>query len=240
MYFFPDIADKSPICLNLYLLILSYHNSHFLNQQIKFTTMKKIITSCLALCLMGLTTILTAQNTVYVSTSGSDSNDGLSALTPVRTFAYAVSIANAGTNFNEIVLAPGTYEETVTADLSTANCPNLLIRGESAKTTIIKNNIPSIYFSDNNTGYAIGLQTTSPYINSIIKTNDGGTTWTNYPLGSTSTVSSKGGTRLIASSDPLDRMLVNCLPLVGFTCISSPFEVLPITMPSYTSMPGPT
>lgn len=100
--------------------------------------MKKIITSCLALCLMGLTTILTAQNTVYVSTTGSDTNDGLSALTPVKTFAYAVSIANAGTNFSEIVLAPGTYEETVTADLSTANCPNLLIRGESAKTTIIK------------------------------------------------------------------------------------------------------
>lgn len=100
--------------------------------------MKKIITTCLALCLLGLTTFLTAQNTVYLSTTGSDLNDGLSALTPVRTFAYAVSIANAGTNFTEIVLAPGTYEETVTAELSTANCPNLLIRGESAKTTIIK------------------------------------------------------------------------------------------------------
>lgn len=104
--------------------------------------MKKIITSCFALCLMGLTTILTAQNTVYVSTTGSDLNDGLSELTPVKTFAYAVSIANAGTNFTEIILAPGTYEETVTADLSTANCPNLRISGESAKTTIIKKTAP--------------------------------------------------------------------------------------------------
>lgn len=59
------------------------------------------------------------------------------------------------------------------------------------KTANINNNIPSIYFSDNNTGYAVGLQTTS-LINSIIKTTDGGTTWTNYPLGTTSTVSSKG------------------------------------------------
>lgn len=100
--------------------------------------MKKIITFCFLLCFLGLTNILKAQNTVYVSTTGSDTNDGLSALTPVKTFAYAVSIANAGTNFTEIILAPGTYEETVTADLSTANCPNLRISGESAKTTIIK------------------------------------------------------------------------------------------------------
>jgi hypothetical protein len=33
-------------------------------------------------------------------------------------------------------------------------------------------------------------------------------------------------------------MLVSCLPLVGFTNISSPLEVLPITMPSYTSVGG--
>jgi len=78
----------------------------------------------------------------------------------------------------------GIYKSTDGAATFSANI--------NTKTTIIKNNIPSIYFSDNNTGYAIGLQTTSPYINSIIKTNDGGTTWTNYPLGSTSTVSSKG------------------------------------------------
>jgi len=100
--------------------------------------MKKIITSFVGMCLMGLATILTAQNTVYVSTTGNDLNDGLSEVTPVKTFAFAVSIANAGTNFTEIVLAPGTYEETVTAELSTTNCPGLRISGESAKTTIIK------------------------------------------------------------------------------------------------------
>lgn len=101
--------------------------------------MKKNITSYLVMCLMVLTTMLTAQNTVYVNTTGSDSNDGLSEITPVKTFAYAVSLAVASeSTITEIVLAPGTYEETVTAELSTANCPNLLIRGESAKTTIIK------------------------------------------------------------------------------------------------------
>src|SRR5690606_1977165 len=101
--------------------------------------MKKNITSYLVMCLMVLTTMLTAQNTVYVNTTGSDSNDRLSEITPVKTIAYAVSIAVASeSTITEIVLAPGTYEETVTAELSTANCPNLLIRGESAKTTIIK------------------------------------------------------------------------------------------------------
>src|SRR3989338_9645152 len=54
-----------------------------------------------------------------------------------------------------------------------------------------------------------------------------------------SIVNSKGGTRLIASSAPRERMLVSCLPLVGLTIISSPLEVLPITMPSYTSTAGP-
>src|SRR3989344_8938246 len=54
-----------------------------------------------------------------------------------------------------------------------------------------------------------------------------------------SIVSSNAGMRLIASSAPRERMLVSCLPLVGLTIISSPFDVLPITMPSYTSTAGP-
>lgn len=101
--------------------------------------MKKNFTSYLALCLMGLTTMLAAQNTVYVSITGDDLNNGLSESTPVKTFIHAVSLATAeGSTVTEIVLAPGTYAESVTADLSTDNCPNLLIRGASAKTTIIK------------------------------------------------------------------------------------------------------
>jgi photosystem II stability/assembly factor-like uncharacterized protein len=61
----------------------------------------------------------------------------------------------------------------------------------NTKTANVNNTIPCLYFSDNNTGYAVGLHTTS-LINSIIKTNDGGTTWSNYSLGSTSTVNTKG------------------------------------------------
>lgn len=78
----------------------------------------------------------------------------------------------------------GIYKSTDGAATFSANI--------NTKTTNVKNNIPCIYFSDNNTGYAVGLQTTSPYINSLIKTTDGGATWTNYQLGTTSTVSSKG------------------------------------------------
>ena len=41
-----------------------------------------------------------------------------------------------------------------------------------------------------------------------------------------------------ARPEDFERMLVSCLPLVGLTVISSPFEVLPMTMPSYISVPG--
>lgn len=61
----------------------------------------------------------------------------------------------------------------------------------NTKTAYVNNTIPCLYFSDNNTGYAVGLHTTN-LLNSIIKTTDGGTTWTNYSLGSTSTVNTKG------------------------------------------------
>ena len=49
----------------------------------------------------------------------------------------------------------------------------------------------------------------------------------------------KGGTRLMASSFPEERTLVRFFPLVGFTVISSPLAVLPMTWPSYTSAAGP-
>lgn len=61
----------------------------------------------------------------------------------------------------------------------------------NTKTANINNTIQCLYFSDNNTGYAVGLHTTT-LINSIIKTTNGGTTWTNYSLGTTSTVNTKG------------------------------------------------
>src|SRR3989338_227280 len=53
-----------------------------------------------------------------------------------------------------------------------------------------------------------------------------------------SMVSSTGGTRSIASSDAEDRTFVMCFPFVGFTAISSPFDVFPKTMPSYTLIFG--
>src|SRR3989344_5532953 len=43
-----------------------------------------------------------------------------------------------------------------------------------------------------------------------------------------SIVSANGGIRVIASSEPLERMLVNCFPFVGFTHIFSPLDVFPI------------
>jgi len=54
-----------------------------------------------------------------------------------------------------------------------------------------------------------------------------------------SMVSSRGGTNTIASSELFERTFVKFFPLVGFTVISSPFDVLPITIPAYTAVPGP-
>jgi photosystem II stability/assembly factor-like uncharacterized protein len=77
----------------------------------------------------------------------------------------------------------GIYKSTNGASTFSANI--------NTKTANINSTIPSLYFSSDNIGYAVGLQTTS-IINSIIKTTDGGTTWTNYILGTTSTVNTKG------------------------------------------------
>ena len=54
-----------------------------------------------------------------------------------------------------------------------------------------------------------------------------------------SKVSSMGGVKFKASSDPDARILVSCFPLVGFTVMSIPLLTLPTTMPSYTSTFGP-
>ena len=54
-----------------------------------------------------------------------------------------------------------------------------------------------------------------------------------------SMVISHGGVIVIASSEPEARMFVSCFPFVGFTVISSPFDVLPMTIPTYTSVVAP-
>src|SRR3989344_5699927 len=53
-----------------------------------------------------------------------------------------------------------------------------------------------------------------------------------------SIVNSNGGTSVSASSEEDERTFVRFLFFVGFTAISSPLEVLPITIPSYTSVAG--
>ena len=93
--------------------------------------MKKTI----LLSLMMASMMLSAQNTIYVSTSGLDTNDGLSAGTPVKTFSKAISMVNTTTT--DVVLAAGTYLETAVATLNAAGS-TLVIRGENAKTTIIQ------------------------------------------------------------------------------------------------------
>ena len=84
--------------------------------------------------------MLSAQNTIYVSTTGSDTNDGMSEATPVKTFSKAITKVTS--TITEVILAPGTYLETAVADLKVP-CPNLTIRGENAKTTIIQQTTPA-------------------------------------------------------------------------------------------------
>jgi photosystem II stability/assembly factor-like uncharacterized protein len=61
-------------------------------------------------------------------------------------------------------------------------------------TSFIDNQISGIYFSDNNTGYVVGLKKTgeAPFANNILKTTDGGKTWAGNSLGINSPVNTKG------------------------------------------------
>ena len=79
------------------------------------------------------------QKAVYVSPGGNDTNDGLTESTPFKTFAKAIEIVNnSNGEIAEIILAAGTYTESGASVTLSNPCPNLVIRGESAKTTIIK------------------------------------------------------------------------------------------------------
>ena len=62
--------------------------------------------------MMFFTLSAAAQNQYYVSTSGSDSNNGTSASTPWRTCSHAVSAFNLGAGGAVINFAPGNYSET--------------------------------------------------------------------------------------------------------------------------------
>ena len=78
--------------------------------------------------------MLSAQNTIYVNTSGSDTNDGRTTGTPVLTFSKAISMVTATTT--EVILAAGTYQETAVASINAAGS-TVTIKGENAANTII-------------------------------------------------------------------------------------------------------
>lgn len=79
------------------------------------------------------------QKAIYVSPDGNDTNDGLTESTPLNTFGKAIEKVNSSSGeFTELILAAGTYIISGDAAVLSNPCPNLVIRGESAKTTIIK------------------------------------------------------------------------------------------------------
>lgn len=79
------------------------------------------------------------QKAIHVSPGGNDSNDGLTEYTPLKTFGKAIEVVNNSSGeITEIMLAAGTYIESGASATLSNPLPNLTIRGESAKTTIIK------------------------------------------------------------------------------------------------------
>lgn len=81
----------------------------------------------------------------------------------------------------------------------------LSFKGIFSKTTtnFIDNQISSVYFSDENTGYVVGLKKTgeAPFANNILKTINGGLTWTGNAIGVGSAVNSKGPTGVCIPSN---------------------------------------
>lgn len=79
------------------------------------------------------------QKAIFVSPGGNDSNDGLTENSPLQTFLKAIEVVNNSSGeITEIRLAAGTYIESGASATLSSTVPNLTIRGESAKTTIIK------------------------------------------------------------------------------------------------------
>ncbi|KKK91034.1 hypothetical protein LCGC14_2717020, partial [marine sediment metagenome] len=79
-------------------------------------------------------------NIFYVNTSGSDSNNGLTWATAFRTLVYAISQCVSG-NGDMILMAPGTYDETVNgANGVIIAIDNLSIRGVGEGVEITNSN----------------------------------------------------------------------------------------------------
>ena len=92
--------------------------------------MKKTI----LLSFMMASLMLCAQNTIYVSTTGSDTGTGTN-VDPYQTLSKALKMVGTGTTV--VYLTAGTYMETVTDTLNSVSSI-VTIRGENAKTTIIE------------------------------------------------------------------------------------------------------
>lgn len=75
--------------------------------------------------------------TFYVSTTGNDSNDGLSSQSAFLTLAKAVEVASNSTDAAEILIAPGEYQQTAAIRVESP----LTIRGTGAAATnvVLKN-----------------------------------------------------------------------------------------------------
>lgn len=103
--------------------------------------MKKTITFLKKTLLVGVLLpigMLNAQDKIYLSTTGLDTNDGFTAETAVATFLKAIGLTNASAGVvKEIIIAPGRYIETGTPTLNIP-APDLIIRGESATNTILE------------------------------------------------------------------------------------------------------
>ena len=75
--------------------------------------------------------------TFYVSTTGNDSNDGLSSQSAFLTLAKAVDVATNGTEAAEILIAPGEYSQTAAIRIDAPI--KILGTGTVATNVVLKN-----------------------------------------------------------------------------------------------------
>lgn len=161
----------------------------------------------------GINLVLPQGNTIYVSTTGSDSNAGVHENNPVASIKYALSLASAGT---VVFIYAGTYTEifpiTVPAGVT--------VRGSGLRSVSIQPTVGTIdkdafllngestiedltvtgyrYNGTNNTGYAFRfasnmlVTTRSPYIRNVTILTRGSTTTLSDPYGFDSNDAGKG------------------------------------------------
>lgn len=89
----------------------------------------------------------TITQTFYVSTTGSNSNNGTSPATAFQTIQYAVNRASAGT---KIIVVPGVYREAVTVSASGTSTHPIILESQETATTpganpaVIDNSYPGL------------------------------------------------------------------------------------------------